>query len=86
MFAGHDQDVSSTTTDAKPVRREVGPSWVVVTRLTSAVHVGFVIALVLVTTLHGFDVHEGVVADVALAVLILAASLLVAWPKGASRS
>jgi ABC-type transporter Mla maintaining outer membrane lipid asymmetry permease subunit MlaE len=50
--------------------------------LTTAVNVGLVIALLLVTTLHGFGMHEGTVADVGLGLLTVAASLLVSWPKG----
>jgi hypothetical protein len=78
--------VSSTTTDPKPVRPEVGPSWVVVSRFTTAVHVGLVIALLLVTTLHMLELHVGVVADVVLVLLTVALSLLVSRARGGPRS
>jgi hypothetical protein len=78
--------VSSTTTDPKTVRPEVGPSWAVVSRFTTAVHVGLVIALLLVTTLHVLELHIGVVADVGLVLLTVAASLLVSWPRGGPRT
>ena len=74
--------MSSTTSESRPVRREFGPSWVVVSRLIAAVNVGLVFALLLVTTLHGFGVHEGVVTDFGLALLTVATLLLVSWPKG----
>jgi hypothetical protein len=76
----------STTTDRKPVRLEVGPSWVVVSRFTTAVHVGLVIALLIVTTLHVLELRVGVVADVGLVLLTVALALLVSWPKGGPRS
>jgi hypothetical protein len=78
--------VSSTTTHSKPVRREVGPSWVVVSRFTTAVHVGLVLALLLVTTRHVLDLHGGVLADVGLVLVMVAVSLLVSWHKGGRRS
>jgi hypothetical protein len=74
--------MSSTTTHRQPVRPEVGPSWAVVSRFTTAVNVGLVIALLLVTTLHLLELRVGLVADVGLVLLTVALSLLVSWPKG----
>jgi hypothetical protein len=46
------------------------------------VHVGLVIALLLVMSLHVLDLRVGVVADVGLVLLTVAGSLLVSWWKG----
>jgi hypothetical protein len=45
------------------------------------VHVGLVIALLVLMTLHVLELHVGVVADVGLVLLLVAASLLVSRPK-----
>jgi hypothetical protein len=50
------------------------------------VHVGLVLALLLVTTRHVLDLHGGVLADVGLVLVMVAGSLLVSWHKGGRRS
>jgi hypothetical protein len=86
IFGGQDQGVSAEKTDPEPVRPEVGPSWVVVTRFTTAVHVALVVALLLVTTRHAFAIRVCRAADVAVVLLTVGVALLVSWPSRRSRS
>ena len=67
----------TTATTKPPAGREAGPSWALVTRITTAVNAGLVVALLLLTSLHVLDLRVGVVADVGLILLSLAVSLLV---------
>jgi hypothetical protein len=78
--------MSAAKTDPEPVRREVGPSGAVVTRFTTAVHVGLVVALVLVTALHVLGIRVGAAADAAVVVLSVAVALLVCRPRNVPRS
>jgi hypothetical protein len=73
--------VTGTTFNSPAHGRPTGPSLVTVSRLTAAVHVGLVLALILLVILHSLGFHFAVVVETGLVGIVVAAALLVGWPR-----
>jgi hypothetical protein len=73
--------VTGTTFNSPAQGSPTGPSFVTVSRLTAAVHVGLVLALILLVILHSVGFHFAVVVETGLVAIVVAAALLVGWPR-----